>query len=98
MEEVRKEICIKELQLINNIDEAFTIYALADIETEDEISEGLAHIIELGKEYRHIHVELKEMLGDVAYATAYPENQVTEEVRKYTKEARSKKTLISMEK
>ena len=51
MEEVRKETRIKEMQLIDDIDEAFTIYALADLETEDEISEGLAHISELGKEY-----------------------------------------------
>ena len=39
MEEVRQETRIKEMQLMDDIDEAFAIYALADLETEDEISD-----------------------------------------------------------
>ena len=53
MDKVRREKRVKELQLRNDINEAFTLYALADLETEDEISEGMAHISELGKEHRH---------------------------------------------
>ena len=97
MDEVRREKRVKELQLRDDIDEAFTLYALADLETEDEISEGIAQISELGREYRHIHVELKEILGDNAYGTEYPVNPVTDSVRNYLTEARDKKRLISME-
>ena len=98
MEDIVREKRVMEMQLCDDIDEAFKLYALEDLETEDEISEGLVHMSELGKKYRHIHVELKVMLGDDAYATEYPENQVTEKVREYTTEARTKKKLISMEK
>ena len=97
MDEVRREKRVKELQLRDDIDEAFTLYALTDLENEDEISEGIAQISELGREYRHIHVELKEILGDNAYGTEYPVNPVTDSVRNYLTEARDKKRLISME-
>ena len=66
--------------------------------TEDEISEGVIHISNLGKEFRHTHVALKELMGDEAYAKEYPATQVTEKVRRYTTEARDKKRLIFQEK
>ena len=58
MEAVRREKRVKEMQICDDLDEAFTLYALKELVTEDEISEGLDHISELFKEYRHIHVDL----------------------------------------
>ena len=63
MEAVRREKRVKEMQICDDLDEAFTLYALKELVTEDEISEGLDHISDLFKEYRHIHVDLKERFG-----------------------------------
>ena len=98
MEAVRREKRVKEMQICDDLDEAFTLYALKELVTEDEISEGLDHISELFKEYRHIHVDLKELLGDEAYATAYPKDEVTEKARTYMTEARKQRKLKSEEK
>ena len=95
MTDVREEKRVKEIQICDDLEEAFTLYAPDDLETEDEVSEGLAYISDLGKEYRHIHIELKELLGEELYAQSYPESKVTERVRKYTKDARERKRTIS---
>ena len=77
MTDVREEKRVKEIQICDDLEEAFTLYALDDLETEDGVSEGLAYISDLGKEYRHIHIELKELLGEKPYAETYPESHKT---------------------
>ena len=61
---------LKELKVRGDIQEIFDTCAGDDLETVDEITENLEEMNRLGKEYRHIHIELKSLMGD-EYASAY---------------------------
>ena len=50
---------IKELQINEDFVEAFDLYHLNDLDTINELTEGIEEINELGKAYRHIHVSWK---------------------------------------
>ena len=50
---------VKESKLVGDIKYSLDLFSLKDLESQDEISEGMAVITELGKVFRHLHVELK---------------------------------------
>ena len=62
---------MQELQIFNDIQEVYDTNIIGDTESVDELTEVLDEISILGKQYRHIHVELKYLLGD-QYAAEYP--------------------------
>ena len=59
------------------------------METPDEVHEGIDSITELGKEFRHIHVDLKNEMDPAEYDTLYPEFDLhVQKVRDYVKAGR----------
>ena len=62
---------VRELQVVGEINHNIELYNLDELISEDEISEGVDTLRELGKEFRHLHVELQSQLGS-DYAGNYP--------------------------
>ena len=81
---------IEELQIEEDISEAFHIFDLNDLDTEKEITEGVEQISELGQKYRHVHVELKSEMGETEHAESYAEKYSSrcQSIREYIKTAR----------
>ena len=63
---------VKEKQIRGDLAENLRLYDLQELETVDDVMEGLDHVTEIGKSYRHVHVELENALGEVDYLGAYP--------------------------
>ena len=89
------EKSILELQVVEDLTESFLIFDLEDLETKQELTEGMEQISELGKKFRHVHVELKNLMGETEYAEKYPNyDKKCSDVREYIKNVRLKiKTL-----
>ena len=86
---------LKEKQITDDLNEAFLLFSLEELSSSDDIEDGVASIGQIGRDYRHIHIQLKDELGEDAYAEQYAgfEDTVTK-VRKYQKDAKAKlKTL-----
>ena len=63
---------------------------MEDLVTEREISEGMSALSELGKSYRHLHVELKSQLG-TDYEEKYPRyGKIHDDISTYLKAAKLK--------
>ena len=88
---------LKEKQIIDDLTECFLLFSLADLETTEEIHEGLDSIGDLGRQLRHIHIDLKEEMGNDAYGDAYPNfNEEVEKVRGYVTDARKKLKTVKI--
>ena len=86
-----REKKVKEMQICEDIAESLNIYVLDDLETESEISEAIEQVNELGRQFRHVHVELKEEMGERDHGEAYVKYAETcEAIRTFVKSARSK--------
>ena len=84
------EQAVKEMQIMDDLNEAFDLFDLEYCVTVDEISEGMSEISERGREFRHIHIELKNLLGD-AHAGTYPKYEETcKKVRQYARDGKTK--------
>ena len=82
---------VKEKQIRGDLTENLRLYDLEELETVDDVMEGLDHVTEIGKSYRHVHVELENVLGEVDYLGAYPKaGELTEKVRSYQTSAKAK--------
>ena len=82
---------ISETQIDEDITDTLLLYTLDDLDSERYISEGVSKITDLGKNYRYIHVELKNLMGETAYAEKYVDYaQRCETIRKYVQQARKK--------
>ena len=65
---------VLELQIFDDITYVYdNNTVLEDLETVEELTEVLEEISLLNKQYRHVHVELKFLMGD-GYADAYKEH------------------------
>ena len=82
---------VRHKQLSDDLTECYLLFSLAELETHDEIREGIDSIGDLGKEFRHLHVDLKDEMGDEAHAEEYPkyEEQV-KKIREYITDARKR--------
>ena len=81
---------LQELQMVGGIIHNLELYDLEDLVTEREISEGVSALSELGKSYRHLHVELKSQLG-ADYEDKYPQyGKIHESIKSYFKAAKLK--------
>ena len=82
---------ILELQIKEDISESYSIYDIKDLESKEELTEGMVEISELGKKYRHVHVELKNLMGETDYAEKYGDYEKTcSDIREYIKSVRTK--------
>ena len=89
---------IKEKQLRTDINENLRLYHLQDMDTLDEVLEGLDVISESGKGYRHIHVELEVAMGEVDYLADYPKaGEITDKIRQYQADAKIKSRRLKQE-
>ena len=85
------EKSVLELQVSEDLTESFLIFSLDDLETKEELTEGMEQISELGKKFRYVHVELKNLLGEIEYKEKYPNfEKKCSDVREYIKKVRTK--------
>ena len=81
---------IVEMKIVADIKYTLGVYTLEDLISGDDIEEGLTVISGLGQQFRHIHVELKNKLGN-DYETQYPEyNKTLEDLAEFRKSAKTK--------
>ena len=75
---------IREKQIRTEINHNLNLYNLDELDTADDVIEGLDIINDLNKSLIHIHVELEMRLGDVEYSTVFPKVRETKDkVRDY---------------
>ena len=93
-----KNLEISEKQLRGDINENLNLYALQDLDTPDDVLEGLNIITDISKKFRHLHVELEEAL-DGQYQAQYGEKftKTMEKVRDYQSEAKAKAKRLRQE-
>ena len=85
------EKSVLELQIVEDISESLLIFSVVDLDTENEVSEGLEVVSDLSQKYRHVHVELRTLMGEEAYAEKYGDYaKRCETLREYVKSARLK--------
>ena len=86
-----KNFKVSEKQLRDDINENLNLYALQDLDTADDVLEGLDLITDLSKNFRHLHVELEESLAE-QYQVQYGDKftSTMEKVRRYQSEAKTK--------
>ena len=76
---------MNELIIKEDLRHSLKIHDIEDLETEDDIKEGVNIISELVKNYRHVHVELKCKLAE-GYPEKYPDYEdVLANATKYVK-------------
>ena len=89
---------IKAKQLRNDICEHLRLYNLQDMDTLDEVLEGLDIVSETGKCYRHIHIELEVAMGETEYLAEYAKaGEITDKVRQYQADAKIKSRRLKQE-
>ena len=86
-----KTLKIKERQIVDDINEFFLLSSLDELDSAEDIQEGLDNIAALSKEFRHLHIQLQEELGKVTYDAEFTEfNSLLAEIRKYQKDGKAK--------
>ena len=74
---------VKETQVVGDIQHSLALFALDDLVSQDEITKGMSDITQLGKEFRHLHVELKSQLGN-EYDEKFPHyDEINDKINKY---------------
>ena len=93
-----QKVKISEKQVRDDINENLNLYALNDLDTLDDVLEGLDIITDLSRSFRHLHVELEELLGG-DYPTEYGDKvkKTLDNVRKYQSEAKAKSKRLRQE-
>ena len=87
---------IREKQIADDLNESFLLFSLDELESPEEIRDGLESIGQTGRDFRHIHILLKEELGEDKYAEVYVDfEDVMKRVRQYQKDAKSKLRTFS---
>ena len=81
-----KYVHLKAKKIKGDILEHFNLYEIDELENVDELTESLDIILNLSKEFRHLHVDLRENLGDDNYEVTYPKiEEFSTRVRDYIK-------------
>ena len=82
---------LRELQISDDLREAFDLYQLQDLVTVGEVQEGMEQVRLLGREFRHIHIELKSIMEEPAYVGEFPEvTGLSEQVKQYLRDGKTK--------
>ena len=82
---------VTESQLVGDIKHSLALFALKDLESQDEIAEGISVITQLGKEFRHLHVELQSQLGKEYEGKFLHYTDTDAKINKYLRDAMIKK-------
>ena len=91
MGEVVKALQIKEKQIADDLNEFFILSSLDDLSTPEEINDGMDTIAKIGKELRHVHIALKEEMGDDSYNAKYAAfGDLLDRIRNYQKDGKTK--------
>ena len=81
---------LKEMQIFDDIQEVYDTGIIDNVESVEELTDILNETTILSRQYRHIHVELKQLLGE-KYPTLYPHYEVRlEALRKYVRSVKDK--------
>ena len=87
---------IREKQIADDLNESFLSFSLDELESSSEVKEALDSIGQTAKEYRHVHIVLKEDLGAQKHAEDYAEfEEVMNKVRSFQREAKMKLRTFS---
>ena len=78
---------VTESQLVGDIKHSLALFALKDLESQDEIAEGISVITQLGKEFRHLHVELQSQLGKEYEGKFFHYTDTDAKINKYLRAA-----------
>ena len=62
-----KHVITREKKILDDLNESFLSFSITELDTAEDVGEGLLSINEHGRDYRHIHVELKEHLGEAVH-------------------------------
>ena len=90
-------VVIEECKIMEDINHCLSLYVLKELHSEEEIKEALAEMLHLSQNFRHVHVELKALLGD-KYNAKYPlYNDTYESLMKYVKEGKTKLRTVRSE-
>ena len=87
-------------KIFNDLTENFLLFSLDEWDTEEDISDGLFSIEQIGKDFLHIHVEIQDQLkDDDAHAQRYPAYEDTlKRIRSFQKIAHSKLKELKLSK
>ena len=87
-----KRLEIQELQISDDLDDSFSLYDLEDLVSHTELTEGLVSIGSLGRQFRHVHIELKDVMDEEEYNAKYLAKYTTThtKVRKYQTDGRQR--------
>ena len=88
---------MSEMKIRGDIKHALEIYAIEDLLSWDEISEGLGVISELAQQFRHVHVDLRVKLGQ-EYESQYPSyDEIINNLTLFVKSAKAKLRTVKQE-
>ena len=82
-------IVIEEAKIREDIEHNLKLYAVDDLETEEEIREGIELINNLGQSFRHVHVDLKTKIPEHKN-TYHDYGEISKKSIEYVKAARHK--------
>ena len=89
-ESVLKTLEIEALKNTEDVNHYFGVYAPEVLESVEEVNEAIDVLTNVSQKYRHIHVELKSVLGK-NYNNKYPEYEINlSKITKFTREVRGK--------
>ena len=89
---------LQELLINEDINEIFKTYDINELDTIDELNESIEHVAEVGKTFRHIHVELRSVMSEKEYENNYNDFQNTiDKIRSFIKDAKEKLKKAKME-
>ena len=92
--EMADELIRREKGLREDLVHTLDIYAIADAVTVDELNEGIEQISLLAKNFRSVHVDLREVLED-SYEEKYPDYQRHLDIlTDFIKESRKRKRIL----
>ena len=89
---------LKEKQIRDDLSESLRLYDLQELDTVDDVLEGLEHVTDIGKSYRHVLLELEAAMGEVDYLAEYPKaGELLAKVRSYQSNARAQSRRLRHE-
>ena len=92
--EMADELIRREKGLREDLVHTLDIYAIADAVSVDDLNEGIEQITKLAKDFRSVHVDLREVLED-SYQEKYPEYQKNlDALTDFIKESRKRKRIL----
>ena len=88
-----EELEIDELKFREDINHSLKMYVVEDLDTEEDVREGLNIINDLSKKFRHCHVELKSGLEN--YAEVYPDyDKISDKLILFVKKAKKRLNVV----